>query len=89
MNTFGSKRPAIKYQVVMLSSAICPLLGAVDRVSYKAANPLDKFEIPVLLADDVVRHLPKRKLGRYARLSASFFRLTLGMSPQWLLWAKW
>ena len=30
----------------------------------EAANPLDKFEIAVLLDDDVVRHLPKRKLGR-------------------------
>ena len=55
----------------------------------EGANPLDKFEIAVLLDDNVVRHFPKRKLGRYARLSASFFRLTLRMSPQWLLWAKW
>ena len=46
-------------------------------------NLLDKFTIAVLL--DVVRHLPKENLGDVQRQSASFSRLMLGISAQWLL----
>ena len=49
-----------------------PHLGQSLATKAETTNPLDRFAVAVLLDDDVVGHLPKGKLGRYAK-TISFF----------------
>ena len=65
-----------------------PYLGLGLATKIETANPFDKFAVAVLLEDDMVGHLPKGKLGQYAKIISFFSRLTLEMSAQWLLQAK-
>ena len=60
-------------------------LGQSLATKAETMNLLDRSAVAVLL--DVVRHLPKGNLGDVQRQSASFSKLMLGISAQWL-WAK-
>ena len=49
-----------------------PHLGKSLAAKAETTNPLDRFAVAVLLDDNVIGHLPKGKLGRYAK-PISFF----------------
>ena len=49
-----------------------PHVGQTLATMAETTNPLDRFAVAVLLGDDMVGHLPKGKLGQYAK-TISFF----------------
>lgn len=51
-----------------------PHLGQSLATKAETINPLDRFAVAVLLDDDVVGHLPKGRLGRYAKTISYFLQ---------------
>ena len=51
-----------------------PHLGQSLATKVETTNPLDKFAVAVLLDDDVVGHLLKGRLGRYAKTISYFLQ---------------